>query len=351
MTKIVIGCAGGAPANNFIRSLRESKRQDYLIGISCSSSDLFLADTNEKYLVAPALDQKFPEQLKSILSLTKPTFLHSQNDFEVRAIARMRNEIEALGVKLYLPSTSTIENCVDKNKSYLIWKKAGLAVPRTLLLKSEQDLKKAFNTLGSTIWIRAIEGGGGQGALPTNNFDFARIWIDHFKGWGHFTAAELLSKDTVTWQSIWYEGELIVAQTRKRHRWNFGNRTLSGVTGITGVGETCADPTIDRLATEAIMSIDPTPHGIFGVDLTYDLNQQPQLTEINIGRFFTTHYFFTKAGLNFPEIYCNIALNKSFPSLTKKINPLPNGLIWIRGMDVEPCLTHRSELEKITNAT
>ena len=46
-----------------------------------------------------------------------------------------------------------------------------------------------------------------------------------------------------------------------------------------------------------------------------------------------------------PKIYCDIALDGNFPALQKRINPLLDGLIWIRGMDVEPVLTTRRELE------
>jgi hypothetical protein len=143
---------------------------------------------------------------------------------------------------------------------------------------------------------------------------------------------------------------LVVAQTRKRLSWNFGNRTLSGVTGVTGVGQTFSDSKIDRLAQDAIQSIDDQPHGIYGVDMTYDFDGLANVTEINIGRFFTTHYFFTKAGLNLPEIYCNIALDGDFPVLDNKINPLPDDLIWIRGMDLEPVLTTLADHERLVTS-
>jgi len=345
MSRIYIGGAGGAPSNGFIRSLRESSRSDYMIGTSCVASDLFLADVEEKYVVPQALSDSYEKRVVPLIRKLKPNFVHFQNDFEIRAISRMRHRLDEIGVKYFMPTIEVIENCVDKKKSYEIWKSDGLAVPDTMTLNNPNDLKKAFEYYGEKIWIRATEGGGGRGALPANNFDFARNWIDRFNGWGNFIAAELLSKDTVTWLSIWHEGELVVAQTRKRLSWNFGDRTLSGVTGITGVGQTCSDPVVDRIAQDAILSIDSRPHGIYGVDMTYDFSGHPNLTEINISRFFTTHYFFTKAGLNMPEIYCNIALDGEFPSLEKKINPLQDNLIWIRGMDVEPVLTTRSELE------
>ena len=346
MAKIHIGGAGGAPGNNVIRSLRESQRNDYLIGTTCNAADLLLADVDERHFVPPAMSDDYPDRLFSLLRQNKPSLIQLTHDFEVRAVSRLRATVEELGVEHFLPSAETVENCVDKGKSAELWQAAGIRVPKTLLVNSPQDLRWAFDQFGETIWIRATEGGGGKGALPTNNYEFARIWIERFDGWGQFTAAERLSSQSVTWLSIWYEGELVVAQSRRRHAWNFGDRTLSGVTGVTGVGETCSDSTVDRVALDSIAAIDARPHGIFAVDMTYDQGGFPNPTEINIGRFFTTVYFFAKAGLNLPEIYANIAIDQMFPSLDKNINPLPDGLVWIRGMDVDPVLTTVDELQK-----
>ena len=71
-----------------------------------------------------------------------------------------RANIEALGVKLYLPDARTVEVCVDKKQSYHIWKDAGLKVPETIVINDEIDLRRAFDTFGETIWLRASEGGG-----------------------------------------------------------------------------------------------------------------------------------------------------------------------------------------------
>jgi carbamoyl-phosphate synthase large subunit len=347
MARIHIGGAGGAPSNNVIRSLRDSARGHYLIGASSVPSDLLLADVDERHVVPNAIDPSYRHSILTLIANTRPAFLHVQSDYEVQAISHLRREIAALGTRLFLPSPETVENCVDKGKSYVRWSGAGLRVPRTILLQTPDDLKRAFATLGETIWVRATVGGGGRGALPVTSFEFARAWIDQYNGWGGFTAAELLTERSVTWQSIWHEGELVVAQGRRRHKWNYGNRTLSGVTGITGVAETCSDEDVTRTALDAIAAIDSRPHGIFCVDMTYDRSGVPNPTEINIGRFFTTVYFFTKAGLNFPEIYCDLGLEGRFPTLQRKINPLPDGLIWIRGMDVAPVLTTREESAKL----
>jgi predicted ATP-grasp superfamily ATP-dependent carboligase len=347
VSRIYIGGAGGAPSNNVIRSLRESRRDDYLIGATATASDLLLADTDEKHVIPHGNSSEYRAALLRLLERTRPDFMHVQADYEVRAISRMRVEIEALAVRLFLPSTETIETCVDKHRSYLAWRDAGIPVPRTILLHSSGDLTRAFDELGPRVWIRATVGAAGRGALPTDDREFAALWLKRFGSHGGFTAAECLTPRSVTWLSIWHEGELVVAQTRGRRSWNFGDRTLSGVTGITGVGETCSSPMVNEIAEAAIRAVAPQPHGVFGVDMTYDHKGIPNPTEINIGRFFTTSYFFAKAGLNMAEIYCDIALDGRFPDLPRKINPLPDGLCWVRGMDVVPVLTTTAELEAV----
>ncbi|MDO5572628.1 MAG: carboxylate--amine ligase [bacterium] len=348
MSKILLGGIGGTPTENVLRSIDDEE----IIGVGSEPFDMMLSKAQKKYQVPYAGQHGYRKRMNEILDKEHPDFAHFQNDLEVLEVSKNRDDFLSRGIKLYLPTHNTICNCVDKEKSAQIWMKSDIKVAKMMGIKTEADLKKAFDTLGDRngmIWIRQNVGGGGKGALPTNNYDFAKLWIDRFSGWGKFSAAELLTEKTVTWLSIWYEGELVVAQTRRRDSWDFGNRTLSGVTGVTRVGMTVSDSQIDSIAEAAIMAIDRTPHGIYGVDMTYDANGIPNPTEINIGRFFTTVYFFTTAGLNMPKIYKDIALYNKFPALEKKINPLQDGLIWIRGMDYQPILTTEDEIRKSIN--
>ena len=72
-----------------------------------------------------------------------------------------------------------------------------------------------------------------KGALPTNDFEFARGWLNHYRGWGEFVAAEMLTPRTVTWLSIWRNGSLEIAARKRKRGWTHGNRAVSGVTGVT----------------------------------------------------------------------------------------------------------------------
>jgi carbamoyl-phosphate synthase large subunit len=347
VSRIQLGGAGGAPTNNVIRGLRESGRGDYLIGQTSVPSDLLLADVDERYVVPPATAPDYREKLLALLGRTQPDLLHLQHDFEVLAVSRLRSDIEALGTMLFLPAPETVEACVDKFRSYELWQAAGLPVPETRMIHTPEDLEAAMRDLGPQVWLRATTGGGGRGALPTDSPAFARAWLDHHDGWGTFSAARMLTPRSVTWLSIWFEGELVVAQGRRRHSWAFSDRAVAGVTGVTQVGETVSDPVVDEAALATIRAVDDQPHGIFGVDLTYDADGVPNPTEINIGRFFTTVHFFAAAGVNFPLIYRDLILDRRFPELERSVNPLPPGLAWVRGMDVPPVLTTVAELEKL----
>jgi hypothetical protein len=352
--KILIAGAGGAPSEGVIKSLLKSDKKETIIGMGSEVTDLVLSSAHEKFYIPYADTEEYKESLLNILKSEKPDFVHFQNDLEIFHASKFRDEIENLGVKTFMPSHEVIDTCVHKYKTYLKCQEAGIKVPRNILINSENDLKRAFEELGGSsgkIWLRASSiGGGGKGALPTDNFIFAKGWIDRYNGWGDFVAAEMLTPDTVTWLSIWYEGELVVAQTRLRKGWTHGNRTVSGVTGVTKVGQTYSDSEVDRISIETIKAVTSKPHGIFGVDMAYDKNGIPNPTEINISRFFTTVLFFTEAGLNMPDIFKNIALYGEFPSIKNKINPLEDGLMWLRGMDTLPALMTEDLIkEKIRN--
>jgi carbamoyl-phosphate synthase large subunit len=354
MTKILIAGAGGAPSEGVINSLLKSKKKELIYGMGSEPTDLVLSNAHQVSYIPYANDPNYKDALINLLKEEKPDLVHFQNDLEIFHASLLRDEIHQTGTKTFMPSHEVIDTCVHKYKTYLKCKEAGVRVPENLMLNSEEDLKIAFQKLADKegkIWLRASSiGGGGKGALPTNNFLFAKGWIDKFDGWGDFVAAEMLTPDTVTWLSIWYDGELVVAQTRLRKGWTHGNRTLSGVTGVTKVGQTYSNQLVDQIAIETVKAVSKSPHGIFGVDMAYDTEGIPNPTEINISRFFTTVLFFTEAGLNMPEIFKDLALYQEFPKLQRKINPLPDGLLWLRGMDTKPRLMTQQQMhERIKN--
>lgn len=340
MKRILITGAGGSPSVNFTRSLRQSEEDYYLVGTDADKYYLQRAEVDARYLAPLASDPQYIDFLNYVIEKENVEFLHAQNDVEVAFLSENREKIKA---KTFFPAKETVRILQDKFESFKVWEKARIKVPKTVLISRETNLEELLKSFGGSMWIRAISGAGGRGSLPVHDVATAKNWLDfHEKNgsWeGNFTASELLEPETVTWMSIWKDGKLIVAQGRKRLYWELSKISPSGVTGATGTGLTYSDPELDQIAEKAVRSIDSNPSGLFGVDMAYDKNGVPNPTEINIGRFFTTHQFFTDAGLNMPEIFVKLAYGEELPKLKSVLNPLPNDLVWVRGMDFEPVLS------------
>lgn len=347
MKRVLVTGAGGSPSVNFTRSLRQSGEEYYIVGTDADKYYLQRAEVDARYMAPPASDPRYIDFLNYVIDKENIEFVHAQNDVEVGFLSENREKLHA---KTFFPAKETVKILQDKFESFKVWEAAGIKVPKTVLISRETNLQELLDSFGGSMWIRAISGAGGRGSLPVHDVATAKNWLDfHEKNgsWdGNFTAAELLEPETVTWMSVWKDGELVVAQGRKRLYWELAKISPSGVTGATGTGLTYSDPELDAIAEKAVRSIDPNPTGLFGVDMAYDKNGVPNPTEINIGRFFTTHQFFTDAGLNMPEMFVKLAYEEELPKLEKIKNPLPDGLVWIRGMDFEPVLSDENTVKK-----
>ena len=352
MYKMLITGAGSAQTNGVVNCLLDDKEDCEIIGVGSDPYDLMFCRAQKKYLIPHSTKPEYKEAFLKILDIEKPDIVHFQHDVEMAIALKFENEIRARGIKLFVPDYNTIDTCVYKYKSWGKFKAAGIKVPENLVINNEQDLRDAYDMLTDgkqPIWFRPmIIGNAGKGAFVTADFEEAKEEFDSVNGWGNFMAAEYLPGENMTWLSIWDQGELIVAQGRKRGGWAYSSMSLSGVTGITKIGMTYSSDELDNIAIACCKAVatDGKPHGIFGVDLKCDRNGVPNPTEINISRFFATVEFFEKAGLNMPVIFKNLALYGEKPKLKKILNPLDDGLLWLRSLDDRPILTTKEEMEK-----
>lgn len=351
LAKIFVTGAGSAQSNGVINCLLTDKSEKLeIVGLGSDKYDLMLSPAHKKILMPHSTKDNYKEKLLKVLNEEKPDMIHFQHDKELFIASRFREEIEATGVKMLIPDNDTIDTCVHKYKSWKKFKDYGIKVPENIVINNKEDLKRAFKELGNkegTIWLRSMSiGGGGKGALPTNDYETAVDWINNSEGWGDFVAAELLTPKTVTWLSVWYNGELIAAQGRIRAGWAHAALSPSGVTGVTRIGVTYSDKQVDKIAQDACRAVSKVPNGIYGVDMAYDETGVPNPTEINIGRFFTTVEFFAQAGLNLPVILKDLCLHNKKPVNAPLINPLSDGLLWLRAMDIAPLLTSEEKIKE-----
>ncbi len=335
---LVTGC--GPASTNFVKSLRIVQEKFFIVQTDANKYHTYLSLAERTYLVPKATDPEYISKLNEIIEKEMIEFLHPQPDIEVRVIGKNRDKV---GAVTFLPSQRAIEICQDKYKSYECWKRKGLPVPKTVEIERESDITKAFDELGAPIWIRAKHGAGGRGSTPAENEEAAISWIKYWKSRGvnwEFIAQEYLPGRNIAFHSLWKNGELIISMARERLEYIYPYLAPSGITGTPSVQKTIHDEEVNKIATEAVLSIDPNFSGIACVDLKENSQGIPCPTEINAGRMFTTSFFFSLLSnvlykdyrANFPYLYIKLAYKEEIPDLPK-YNILPKNVYWIRHMD------------------
>jgi hypothetical protein len=143
------------------------------------------------------------------------------------------------------------------------------------------------------------------------------------------------------------DGKLIAAQGKRRLYWEFGSLTLSGVTGISGANQYIADPVVDDIAIRAIKALAQEPHGVFFVDMTYDEEDVPNVTEVNAGRFGSSGIVHSHTdGHNFPYLAVQVALGEQPRMELPLLNPLNQDMVLIHGIDIIPVVADLVELDR-----
>ncbi|MEM3463633.1 MAG: ATP-grasp domain-containing protein [Candidatus Bathyarchaeia archaeon] len=340
MKKILVTGAGGPAGVNFIMSLRIAPEKTRVVGTEANEYYLYLAPVETRYLVPKAMDANYIDRLNEIIRKESIDFVHAQPDVEVAVISEKREKLDA---RTFLPSKDAVRKCQDKLESAKIWRKNDIPVAQVMEIRSESDIEKAFEALGTPIWIRARHGAGGRGSTTAYNRETALAWINYWKArkmsW-EFIAQEYLPGRNLGFHSLWKDGELIVSMARERLEYIYPNLAPSGVTGTPSVQKTIHSEVVNDVGTKAVLAIDPNFSGIACVDLKENRNGTPCVTEINAGRMFTTSFFFSYASkvlrkdyyANIPYLYLKLAYDEKIPKIPK-FNVLPENIYWIRHID------------------
>jgi glutathione synthase/RimK-type ligase-like ATP-grasp enzyme len=349
--KILVTGAGGPAGINFVKSLSIAPEKMFIAGTEASEHYLHLVPTDKQYLIPKAKEAGYIAELNKIIREENIDFLHAQPDVEVEVVSENREKIDTV---VFLPSKKAVKACQDKLESAKLWKKRNIPVAKTIELRKERDIDEAFEQFGRPIWIRARHGAGGKGSTPADNRETAISWIRYWKSrnvdW-EFIAQEHLPKRNIAFHSLWKDGELVTSMARERVEYIYPYLAPSGIMGTPSVQRTVQDKKVNEIATEAVLTIDPSFNGIACVDLKENNDGIPCVTEINPGRMFTTSFFFSYASqvfynnysTNIPYLYVKLGLNEKIPKL-KKYDTLPSNVYWIRHMDAPARLVQNGKV-------
>jgi hypothetical protein len=164
-----------------------------------------------------------------------------------------------------------------------------------------------------------------------------------------FTVSEFLPGRDFACQSIWKDGELIIAKTCERLEYLFGENMPAGTSSSPRVGRLCLDERVNQICQRAISGLDPGATGVFAMDLKEDADGSPCVTEINNGRFFMITPVFNEVGRhNMAEIYIRLALGEDYVvNEDERFSDIGQDTVFLlRSADHEPIILTGSALER-----
>ena len=344
---ILVTAAGGPGAVNMTRSLMMDPELK-LIGCDASAHYVHLAITPVKAIVPRCADiSTYLDAINRLCVRHNVDLIMPNNSLEAHVLAAHRDQLDA---SVFLPKVETLDIANSKWRSFRLWREHGLPVPKSWLIQNRANLRSVFaEHQERPIWVRGagIPGKGiGGAALPCKSLHQAEAWIDFYDGWGGMMASEYLPGDNLTWIGLFHRGELVTSCSRRRLAYVIPHVSPSGITGAPAISEIIHRSDLDALGQQAALAVDSQLTGVSFIDFKCDREGTPRITEMNAGRFGTTHHFYSVAGLNLPLMYVQLALKGTVDPRPSIYNPLPEGLTWIRTLDAGPVLLSRDAIER-----
>lgn len=347
--KVLITGAGGANGNNLMESLRRSPLDLSLFGTNAQAPFLAKSIADDNALVPAASDPRYTEAMSEVIRREGIDLMIASNDKEVTRVSADRDQFPC---RVLLPPADVVDLCQDKHALFLRLTEHGIPMARSIPLGSHADIAPAFKALAGTgdrFWVRLRRGVGSLAATWVRTPEQASAWIslwEDMRGLDvkNFTISEFLPGRDYAFQSVWFEGRLVVAKLCERLSYFWGHTRLSGMSSTPQVARTLRDEATLETIFKSIRCVSDAPHGIFCMDLKGDAERM-NVTEINIGRFCMITPIFDLTGkINTAEAYVRLALGEHVE------HPEPvdieEDMYLIRELDTPPMVVAGSEFKK-----
>ncbi len=338
---LVLGAGTGA-SNNLIRSLRGGDASLFLIGAHDDRFVLKKSCADRNYLTPSPTVSDFPDALRRVILRERVDLLIPASDAHVRTVSDLRNDVPC---RVLLPSRATIDLCQDKHALSTFLRARGLPAPLThpvTDLESIEDIFPRFR--GPLVWCRIRRGTASMGATSVRSPEQARAWIAYWHDMrgtaiDSFTLSEYLPGRDFLCQGLWNEGTLLLVKTFERLSYFGGASSPSGVSSLSALAKTIAEPRVVDTCRGVMEAVDPGATGVFSIDLKENAEGVPCITEINAGRFFMAMNNFDVVGkYNMAVTYVRLALGEDV-SLKEEYD-IVDDYYMVRDLDTLPGVFH-----------
>jgi len=354
---LVTGC-GGIGGLNFVRALRLAERmascEYFIVGTDYNPYYLLMPEVDVRVRSPRHSDPRFREFVAQLVKEYSIEFVHPHPSSEAKVIAGF---VDELGVKHYLPKPEEI--APDKWTMYLKLREGNVPTPRAVEVRDLEDVDRAFEEMGSPLWIRAKSGAGGRLSLKVSAPEEAKLWIRLHEAQGRARACDFVIQEympgrDLAFDSLWFRGELVTSYLRERLEYPLKHISLTGITGTPSVARIVVDDEASEIGIRAVKALSPRPHGFYSVDIKEGRDGRPRVTEVD-GKWHTTAplwgYAVSKAfgdlRYNIAYLYLELGLKGKAPFEVPRLNLYPEGLYLIRQLDAGVILKVGEEVFRV----
>lgn len=313
--KVLILGAGGSAGINYTKCIKDKFNT---VGLDSSIYNIHLSECHQNYLDPSQNSYQRVKLVRAILKKEKIDFIHAQPDKSVLFLSLIND------ARKLMPSFLDVSKMQLKNILMQNLKDLDIPHPKTKHFVNLNKLSfNMFRNFKDPLWLRCSHGAGGRGSLLVKNYKEAKNWVEYWSKRGispkEFIVSEYLPGREVSWQSVWYDGNLICSTARERLGWMGGHTSTSGVSGTTAYQRIIKGEQFNDIAIKTIRNLVDKPHGIFSVDLKENKKGVPCVMEINPGRFSTTSQFMKYAGCNMAYIHAYMGIYGKVPKEYKNL--------------------------------
>tara|TARA_B110000483_G_C18167292_1_gene531848 strand:+ start:928 stop:1947 length:1020 start_codon:yes stop_codon:yes gene_type:complete len=202
LIRIIITSAGGKLIPSLTKFLKNDKQLQglYIVGIDKKK---FKKNTylDKKYLINEIREKNYIIKLLEICKKEKINLVIPYSDFEARVIAKFKNKLTKIGIKVLVNDSKIIKLISNKYLTYNILKREGVSVPKYKLAKNLPVLKRVLNEFNYPqigVVIKPISSLGGRGVIILKGKkDKLERWIGKGKRETLFAKEKKLFSDKV----------------------------------------------------------------------------------------------------------------------------------------------------------
>ena len=159
MNNTILVTGVGGPAGNAVTAFLRNR------GIKVIGADIRDVDNHvdEFHVVPRGDDPQFVDALLELLKKTHPSLMIPTVSEELPAVSRIRNQIRALGVRMFISDPDVVDLANDKLMTATRLSTQGIPVPRTFSLSPDIDPGMVGRELGYPFIVKPRVGRGGRG--------------------------------------------------------------------------------------------------------------------------------------------------------------------------------------------